>query len=263
MLKISIYQMHIIPAEPQANRDRVSKWVSNEIEKAEKPDILILPELWTTGYRLEDLQEIAEVPEGETYKLLSELAQKYAINIVGGSIAVKVGEKIYNRALVFNRTGQLIYQYDKMHLVPMLNEPDFLTAGDKRARLFTLDGYRMGLIICYDLRFPELARSLALEGMDVLFVVAEWPEARFQHWEVLQQGRAIENQCFLVSCNTVGEDQGTIFAGCSKIINPWGDIIIEGTKNKEETITSLIDIKTVKSIRENVPVFESRVPHLY
>ncbi|KMK75349.1 nitrilase [Alkalihalobacillus pseudalcaliphilus] len=255
--------MEVIPANPQANRERVEKWVVDELNKNEKPDILVLPEMWTTGYRLEALKEIADTPNGVTYQFLSRLAKSYGVHIIGGSIAVKEGSDIYNRSLVFNREGELVYQYDKVHLVPMLNEPAYLSAGQKKGQVFTLDGNKMGLIICYDLRFPELSRSLALQGVQVLFIVAQWPEVRFKHWNILQQSRAIENQHYVVSCNGIGEDQGTIFAGRSKVIDPWGNILVEGTANKEQTLSSQIDLEKVVKIRNDVPVFESRVPHLY
>ncbi|WP_413375258.1 carbon-nitrogen family hydrolase [Alkalihalobacillus sp. 1P02AB] len=263
MLHVACFQMDITPGDPEANRRVVEAWVKEQMTVDENTDVLVLPEMWTTAYRLKDLAKTADTPNGETIQFLSDLAKFYQVNIVGGSIAVKEAGEIYNRALIFNREGELIYEYDKIHLVPMLDEPKYLTGGRQKVESFTLDGHKMGIIICYDLRFPELARSLAVEGVELLFVVAEWPEVRAIHWEVLQQARAIENQIYLISCNRVGEDEGTLFSGRSMFINPWGEVILKGAKDKQETLRAKLELEEVAEIRENVPVFKSRVPHLY
>ncbi|WP_096200674.1 carbon-nitrogen family hydrolase [Bacillus sp. FJAT-45350] len=261
-MKIAIYQMDIIPGDPVANRDKVKSWTV-KVMNQEKPDILVLPEMWTTAYTLTDLENVAETNEKHTYHFLRELALHHQVNIVGGSFATVEDDKVYNRAVVFNRKGEEVYVYDKIHLVPMLNEHLFLEGGKNHSVTFELEGKKMGIIICYDLRFPELARSLALEGAEVLFIVAEWPDARKDHWKYLQLARAIENQMFVVSCNRVGEYDGVEFAGQSLVVNPWGEIICEGTKDQEETLTVEMKLEQVKEVRNNVPVFESRVPHLY
>ncbi|WP_017728747.1 carbon-nitrogen family hydrolase [Halalkalibacterium ligniniphilum] len=261
-MKIAIYQMDVIAGNPRANERKVQKWVEETME-AEKPDILVLPEMWTTAYTLKELQELAEDDRRETERFLQGLAKQHRVNLVAGSYATKVKNKIFNRAFVFNRSGELVYHYDKIHLVPMLDEPRYLEAGEKHAEVFELDGYKMGLVICYDLRFPELIRGLALAGANVLFVVAEWPEARASHWQILQQARAIENQCYVVSSNRVGTYDNVEFAGRSFVINPWGDVEAKGSQDQEETITATIDVGKVQEMRELVPVFASRVPTKY
>src|SRR5699024_10031580 len=139
-----------------------------------------------------------------TKSFLSNLAKSYHINIIGGSIGNQKQGNFYNTSLVFNRQGELVYYYDKIHLVPMLDEPQYLTGGEKKAAMFELDQIKMGLITCYDLRFPEISRMLALQDIQVLHIVAEWPAARRDHWKTLQAARAIENQFFVVSSNAVG-----------------------------------------------------------
>lgn len=121
----------------------------------------------------------------------------------------------------------------------------------------------MGLIICYDLRFPEIIRSLALDGAQVLHIVAEWPEARANHWKILQTARAIENQMYVVSANRVGEYDGVAFAGASMAIDPWGEVLFEASDEDEETISVSLDLEKVLTVRKDVPIFTSRVPHLY
>lgn len=261
-MKFAVYQMNIVPGQPEKNRQKVKEWVEEVVSK-EKPDTIVLPEMWTTSYTLEELKVLADESAEPTKSFLQELATKHGINIIGGSIANRVDGKVYNLSLVFNKKGELVYQYNKMHLVPMLNEHLFLTGGEKSVEVFELDGVKMGLIICYDLRFPELARSIALDGAQVLFVVAEWPTARKQHWTSLQIARAIENQMFVVSSNNVGNHDGVDYGGTSMVVDPWGEVIEVGSEMNEETLTATLDLERVKQVRKEVPIFESRVPHLY
>jgi predicted amidohydrolase len=254
--------MDIIPGKPEQNRKKVANWVEF-VCKEDPPDTVVLPEMWTTAYTLDELEDLAEDTSETTIHLLKELAVRFQINIVGGSFATKEHGKIYNRAVVINRAGELIYQYDKMHLVPMLNEHLYLEGGKNSAGIFELDGQKMGLIICYDLRFPELMRGLALQGAQAVFVLAEWPEARSNHWKVLQQARAIENQMYIISSNRVGEYDGVEFCGHSMIVDPWGDFVYIASQNKEETVVASLTIEKVKEVRENVPVFNSRTPQYY
>jgi omega-amidase len=261
-MKQVVYQMDIVPGDPEANRLKVEKWVRETVQK-EKPDVIVLPEMWTTAYTLESLEDFADIDGEPTTSFLQDLAKMYRINIIGGSIANIKNGNIYNTSLVVDREGKLVYTYDKIHLVPMLDEPAYLTGGAEKVKIFELDGVKMGIIICYDLRFPELARSLALEGAEVLYIVAEWPTARIDHWKVLQIARAIENQFFVVSCNRIGYYNGEDFAGGSMIIDPHGKILQMGSETEEETLVESISLDLAKDIRKAVPVFESRVPDMY
>ncbi|WP_078551249.1 carbon-nitrogen family hydrolase [Bacillus alkalicellulosilyticus] len=261
-MRVAIYQMDIIPGNPKANQQKVRDWIQVVME-GDGADVLVLPEMWTTAYTLTDLAQLAEEDTKETIELLSHWALMYNVNIVAGSIATKENDNIYNRAFIFNREGKLVHQYDKMHLVPMLDEHLYLKGGREQAITFELDGVKMGVIICYDLRFPELARSLALEGAQVLFLLAEWPEARKEHWKHLQIARAIENQMYVVSSNRVGTYNDVEFCGRSKVITPWGEVIAQGSASEEQTITAELKLEEVTTARKIVPVFESRVPNLY
>lgn len=261
-MKYSIYQMDIIAGKPDANRMKVSHWLEAEM-KENKPDIVVLPEMWTTAYTLKALDKVADRDGAKTKSFLKELALTFNVNIIGGSVANMKDGKFYNSSFVYSRSGELVYEYDKIHLVPMLNEHDFLAGGEKVPEVFELEGIKMGLIICYDLRFPEIIRSLALDGAQVLHIVAEWPAARTRHWKVLQTARAIENQMYVVSANRVGEYDGVEFAGASMAIDPWGDVLLEAGEEYEETLSISLDLEKVKTVREKVPIFTSRVPHLY
>lgn len=261
-MKYAIYQMNIAMGDPEKNRDKVRAWL-DQVAQVEKPDVVVLPEMWTTAYTLPQLEEVADRNGEPTLSFLQSLAKEYSVHMIGGSVANYKGQGFYNTALVVNRGGTLIHQYDKIHLVPMLDEPRYLKGGEKGVEVFELDGVKMGLIICYDLRFPELARKLALEGVEVLHVVAEWPTARLDHWKTLQVARAIENQMFVVSCNSVGLQDGVEFAGTSMIIDPWGNVMEAGGDDREETLTGELSLELVSKVRKDVPVFDSRMPELY
>ncbi|KQL54292.1 nitrilase [Heyndrickxia shackletonii] len=261
-MKISIYQMEIIPGNPPENIRKVHAWIEKEVELSE-PDIIVLPEMWTTSYTLENIHVYADDNGQSTVPFLKTMAKRYNVNIIGGSIANKVEGKIYNTSFVINRQGEVIYQYDKVHLVPMLNEPIYLEGGKKVPEVFELDGIKMGLIICYDLRFPEIIRPLALEGAEVLFIVAEWPIDRLSHWRNIQITRAIENQLFVISCNNVGSYQSVTYGGNSMVIHPSGVTLKEGSTTDEETLNISINYEESLEIRHKVPVFSSRVPGLY
>lgn len=255
--------MDIVAGNPNLNREKVEQWI-NQIcaDQNHKPRLIVLPELWTTGYQLESLSDLAEENDQETIKFLSQLARKHDLHMIAGSIATKKEGHIYNTALVIRADGECIYMYDKIHLVPMLDEPSYLDEGKKAPAVFEIEGIKMGLVICYDLRFPEIIRNLMLQGAQVLFVPAEWPKARSAHWEILQQARAIENQFFVISANGVGIYNGTEYAGKSMVVNPWGEIVASGGV-REETISSQLDFSVVEEVRKQVPIQSSRRPHLY
>ncbi|WP_059106110.1 carbon-nitrogen family hydrolase [Shouchella shacheensis] len=262
-MRYSLYQMEIKAGDADENRRKVKDWADEVCKGEEKPDILVLPEMWTTGYTLEELDERAEEDGAETIPFLKGLAKQHDVHMIGGSVANKKAGGIYNSAFVVNAKGELVYSYDKIHLVPMLNEPAFLTGGEEKVAVFELDGVKMGVIVCYDLRFPELARQLALDGAQVLHIVAEWPDARSTHWEVLQQARAIENQFYVVSVNCVGGYNGTTYAGRSMVTNPWGECLVKGDARAEETLSLQLNLEQTKQIRKDVPVFKSRRPEFY
>ncbi|HEU5140363.1 MAG TPA: carbon-nitrogen family hydrolase [Bacillales bacterium] len=261
-MKLAVYQMDLKAGRPKLNRERVAQWAARTV-KEEKPDILVLPEMWTTAYTLSEMESVADRDGEPTTSFLKELAVEHGVHIIGGSVANKKKGRFYNTALVVNREGKLVFQYDKIHLVPMLDEPQYLSGGAAKAETFELDGMKMGIIICYDLRFPELARKLALDGAQVLYVVAEWPSTRKGHWQALQIARAIENQMAVVSCNRVGTTNETSFCGTSMVVDAWGEVVAKGSEDREETITAQVDLSSVPEIREAVPVFASRVPEMY
>ncbi len=258
-MKLAICQMHVIPGKPEDNMSKISEWLDslgNDIE------IAVLPEMWNTSYRLSDLNELADVNGEGILPFIKNKAKEINKHIIAGSIAYKDGNDVYNRAIIINREGQCINTYDKAHLVPMLNEHHFLTSGEKKSKVFQLDNIEMGTIICYDLRFPELSRSLALEDAKVIFVPAQWPKSRIEHWEVLLRARAIENQVFMIGCNTVGFCDDNEFGGHTVVYGPDG-ALIDSLKDGEGTLVVDLDFEVQEQIRESIPIFNSLRTDLY
>lgn len=259
-MKISIIQMNTEFKDNEKNYIRAEKLIKNAA--LEKPDVIILPETWSTGFfPQENLLSYSENNAANLKSIFSKLSLENNTNIIAGSIVNKKEDGIYNTCLVFNRKGQNIEWYDKIHLFSPMNEDKFFKSGN-RVATFNIDGISCAVVICYDIRFPELIRTLALRGIEVLFVVAQWPKARVEHWKLLNRVRAIENQIFVVAVNSCGVIDDLKFAGNSLVIDPWGEIIGE-LSSEEEIKTFEIDIKKVKEIRERMNIFNDRKADLY
>ena len=227
-----------------------------------KPDVLVLPETWNTGFfPRENLQALCDRDGSRVKQVFGALAERYQVNIVAGSVSNVRGGKVYNTAMVFDRTGACIASYDKTHLFTPMGEDNYYTPGD-RLCTFVLDGVKCGLIICYDVRFPELTRSLTVPGLDMLFVVSQWPKVRTFHLRSLTTARAIENQMFLVCCNSCGTAGQTVYGGNSAIIDPWGETVALAGET-EEILTADCDLQILTNIRGSIPVFRDRRPSLY
>jgi omega-amidase len=260
-MKIACIQVDVQYGNPAQNYDHIEKKI-REAVSIHKPDTVVLPELWDTGYDLVRLEEISDKNGDHAKERLSALAKEHAINIIGGSVAFKENSSIYNTMLAFNRRGQHIGTYSKAHLITLMEEEKYITPGEKTG-IFTVDGILSAAAICYDIRFPEWIRKPFLKGAKLLFVPAQWPVQRETHWRALLIARAIENQCYVLACNRVGSDPNNTFAGQSMIIDPWGDIISEGSKTAEETIVAEISADLIEEVRTKVPVFNDRREDLY
>jgi len=187
------------------------------IEASRNSDAILLPELWSTGYYPTPAENFADIDGQRTKTFLSTLAKKFSVNIIGGSTLVNDGGKLFNRCHVANRRGEIVAAYDKAHLFSFAGEEKVFTAGDKLSTV-ELDGVTCGLAICYDLRFPEFIRKLAVSGAEILFVPAAWSLKRLTPRRILTKARAIENQMFVVFANS---------AGISEVVNPLGEIVAE------------------------------------
>jgi len=261
MMKISCIQMNMRLGDPAYNICHAEELVRRAAEQ-EQPDVIVLPEMWNVGFfPREHLDKLADEDAAATRAQFSRLAKEYQINIVAGSVANKREECIFNTLLVFDRTGECIASYDKTHLFTPMGEQEYFTPGDHLCR-FVLDGVSCAAVICYDIRFPELIRSLALQGRDLLFVVAQWPDKRLFHLETLVAARAIENQMFLALCNSCGRAGQTQYAGHSAILDPWGTALCRAGE-QEETVSACCDFSVLQEIRSSINVFSDRRAELY
>ncbi|MCU5746163.1 carbon-nitrogen family hydrolase [Staphylococcus sp. SQ8-PEA] len=260
-MRLLVLQFKIVPANVQENEDHIYRLFKQHV--TEKIDCVVLPEMWNNGYALEDLSELADKNAVRSTQFIRDLAIKYQVDIIAGSISNKKDNGIYNTAFAVNNNGEIINSYDKVHLVPMLNEPEFLNSGQEVPSQFYLSNNAQATqIICYDLRFPELLRYPARNGAQIAFYVAQWPEARKSHWRSLIQARAIENDMFVVGCNSCGDDGETVYAGHSMVVNPNGEIISELT-HEEGNIELDLDLNEVTHQRRAIPVFENLRKELY
>ncbi|MBH8597327.1 carbon-nitrogen family hydrolase [Thermoactinomyces sp. CICC 10523] len=258
-LQLALIQMDISFGNPEANWQKVIQKIGEAA--SHKADIIVLPELWNTGYDLSRLDEIADPDGTETKTLLQDLSKKHQVHIVAGSVAKKTASGFYNTLYAFDKQGIQAGEYSKAHLFGLMEEDRYLQAGS-RPGLFTLGDLPCAGVICYDIRFPEWTRTAALSGAELLFVPAEWPQARLDHWRQLLLTRAIENQWFVIACNRAGSDPNNVFAGHSLVIDPWGKIIAEA--GSEETILyAEIDPEQVAEVRSRIPIFSDRRPELY
>ncbi len=257
-MKIACIQMDIAFGEPAVNFENVEAYLNEAA--ANGAETIVLPEMWNTGYALTDLEKLAD-GSGRTMTLLQGFAKTHGVNIVGGSVSTKKQDGFYNTMYVVDKTGKLVSEYDKAHRFGLMDEHIHLEEGAGLGT-FELEGTTCGGVICYDIRFPEWIRAQALNGAKVIFVPAEWPEARIDHWKVLLQARAIENQCFIVAVNRVGSDPKNEFGGHSMIIAPWGEIRLDMAK-QEGIGYADIDLTEVESVRERIPVFADRRENLY
>jgi predicted amidohydrolase len=251
--------MHLKLGQPEQNFARVRDWTAEAARRGSQ--LVVFPELWPTAYDLENWQKHAD-PMGEgMFAQLSALAREHRIAIASSVLEVKDG-RAYNTFGLYDAQGALLGTYRKVHLVPMLDEPKWLAAGDQLT-LAEAEWGLTGLGICYDLRFPEMWRKYALGGARLFILPAEWPSRRTYHWQTLLRARAIENQVFVAACNRVGESKGEVFAGKSALIDPWGEAVVEGGPEAEALLTAEIDLAKVDDIRQRIPVFKDRRADLY
>ncbi|MBH5317900.1 carbon-nitrogen family hydrolase [Paenibacillus sp. GSMTC-2017] len=260
-LRLALLQMNIDAGNPEINFGKLRDLLEEVVQSEKKPDVIMFPEMWNTGYALTEIEVLADSDGMRTKKFLSSFSKEHNVYIIGGSIAEKKTDGVYNTIYAFDRDGNTIADYSKIHLFRLMDEEKFLKAGAKHGKL-EIEGEQAGMMICYDIRFPELTRTLALGGAKILFVPAEWPHPRLHHWRTLLMARAIENQMYVVACNRMGKSGETNFFGHSLVIDPWGEIVAEA--GEEETILYAdIDLDLVDQVRTRIPVFEDRRPELY
>jgi len=225
---------------------------------AQGANLAVLPEMWSSGFAYKNLNELALHTAGIVEELQA-LSRELKLVIVG-SMPEPNGDKVFNTIYVIDN-GAIAGVYRKIHLFSLLGEDRAFSGGDSWLLADTSIG-KVGVIICYDLRFPELSRRLAVEGAQVICVPAQWPKPRQEHWRTLLRARAIENQLYVVSCNACGIIGKLDLFGMSLIIDPKGELLGEMGENEGEIIAPL-DIQVMNEWRAQIPCFNDRKPEFY
>lgn len=257
-LTISLAQMNIALGDVRKNTARLEEWTAESARRGSH--LVVFPELWSTGYALDQASELASVLNTGIFLQVANAAQQNKISLVG-SVLEKRGGEIYNSAPFFAPNGRLMGVYRKTHLFRLMDEDKWLQAGESTLAM-DLPWGRTGMAICYDLRFPELFRRYATDGAGMIIIPAEWPIERVEHWRILLQARAIENQCYIVAVNAAGKTGDTTFGGHSMIVDPWGKIVVE-LGETPQLATAEIDLDLVAEVRKRIPIFDDRRPELY
>lgn len=268
LIKIALCQMNVVDNKEE-NLKKAALMINQSME--ENPDFIVLPEMFNCPYSNDKFIEYCE--EEKTSKTLSEisnLASKNDVYILAGSIPEKEDDRLFNTSYLFNRNGDVIAKHRKMHLFDIdvkgkitFKESDVLTAGNDFTIADTEFG-KIGIGICYDVRFPELARIMVREGALVLFYPGAFNMTTGPaHWELLFKSRALDNKVYCVGvAPSLNEEASYHSFGHSIITSPWGDIIAEANE-KESLIISEIDLDEIKRIREELPLLKNKREDLY
>jgi omega-amidase len=255
-------QFDVRPGDVAANVAAMRAGVDEAV--AANARLCVLPELWSTSFLPafdEDLVRQAEAAEQE----LAELSCTHGLVVVGSTIEV-VGDQVYNTAHVWQR-GQRLGSYRKIHLFSPNLEHRRHAAGDQPCLVESELG-RIGVLICYDLRFPEISRYYFHRGAELLVVPGQWPEARAQHWRTLLRARAIENQLFVLGCNRTGQEpsqrngEAMPFPGDGRIVDPTGEVLAAGS-GEAGAIVAPIEPRKVRTMRRILPIDRDQRPAVY
>lgn len=238
-----------------ARRQRVDAMVLGE-SGLDAADLLVLPELWGAGaFNYRAFADSAEPLDGPTLALARSWARARQLYVHAGSFVEEADGSRFNTSVLVDPTGALVATYRKVHLFGA-NEERELAAGDELA-IASLDGVITGLATCYDLRFPELFRSILDAGATTTVICSGWPEARLEHWRLFTSARAVEDQMYVIACNAVGPQHGTVLGGASRVVDPWGEVIAEAGADEGFTYAD-IDPALPERTRASFPVVAHR-----
>lgn len=256
-MRASLIQIGVEEGESvESRRRRVASLVRDEAGA----DLVVLPELWTTGaFAYELFAAEAEPLDGPTYEAMAKAASDAGVWLHAGSIPERDPEgPLYNTSLVFSPDGELAAVYRKIHRFGFDKGEAVLMGAGAELVTVRLPGTTVGVATCYDLRFPELFRGLVDAGAETLVVSAGWPERRRGHWTLLARARAVENQAYVLACGTAGTHAGVPQAGHSIVVDPWGEVLAEAGAG-EEVLRVEFDVAKVGETREQFPALKDRV----
>jgi len=262
-LTISVAQMRVKQTDMVANLAQGERFIAEAARRGSH--IVALPEMWTTGFNFKENKKLAK-EQSETLSTIATFAKHYKIWVTGSVLTGDEEGNPCNTAVLFDSNGNLISRYNKVHLFSMLGENENVTSGNELVLVDSPWG-KIGLTVCYDIRFPELFRSLAIQGALIIFSPMAFPYPRLEHWKILVRARAIENQLFMVGANQIGNEDfnGTevTYFGHSTIIDPWGKTVIEAGDEQEVLLTAEIDLNLANEIRQKMRVLSDRRPDVY
>ena len=256
-MKVGICQMDIVWENEQQNMKKALTFLEQAKEAGD--DLIIFPEMCMTGFSMEPWHFARERKDSEVVAFFKEQAKKEHIAVAFG-IAEKKGNQYYNKLLVTDKTGELIADYTKIHPFSYAGEEQYFEKGSE-LQFFSVEDCLCSGFICYDLRFPELFMEAARKA-EVLFVCANWPAGRREHWKVLLQARAVETQSYMIGVNRTGEGNGLTYTGDSMIIAPDGSILA-GPVEGEEMLHATLRKEEVSKQRSSFPIRNDRRPDLY
>ena len=219
--------------------------------------LVVLPEMWATGFSM-NVAEVTETSGHETEAAMAEWATAYGVGLLGGIVTTGADGLGRNEAVLFGTNGEEAARYTKMHPFSFGGETRHYGRGSEVA-LFEWQGFTVAPLICYDLRFPEVFRHAAGLGAEVFCVIANWPQAREDHWLTLLKARAIENQAYVVGVNRCGDDPSLHYGGRSLIFGPRGEVLADGGK-KEGTLSAHLDREALRKYRREFPALDDIHP---
>src|SRR5436853_194162 len=261
-MKIAAAQIACVLGDFNANLRKISDFAA--LAKKSGAELVVFPEMVDTGYSIPVIQKHARTWSDCSVSELQKIAKEISIAIVAG-ISDRDGGSIFNAQVFVDAQGEVLAKYRKTHLVTAapLDERVCLLPGNDfvscKVRKFTV-----GLSICYDLRFPEMARMLVVKhGANMIVNSSAWPIVRAEHLRILAVARAVENQSYFIIANRVGTDDGVTFCGTSAIIDPSGNVLASASPDQEELIEAEISREFMQDVRSKIAVFEHRRPDLY
>lgn len=261
-MRIAAAQIDCTLGDVDANVRKMRDFASRAKEAG--VDLVVFPEMADTGYAMPVIQEHATTWCEGAVPRLCEVAKALSIAIISG-VSERDGASIYNSQISIDATGKIVAKYRKAHLFspPPIEEHKCFSPGNELVS-FEAGKFRLGLTICYDLRFPDFYRALACdEGANVFIISSAWPFPRVDHLRTLATARAIENQSYVILSNRVGHDDGVAFCGTSAIIDPYGVAIAAASADREELIVGELSEEVVRTVRDRMEVFQHRRPEIY
>jgi predicted amidohydrolase len=262
LVKVAAAQISCALGDFDANLSKIRDFAARA--KKSGAELVVFPEMTDTGYSMPAIQKHARAWKDGAVGELQNIAKRNSIAVVAG-ISDRDGESIFNAQVLVNAKGESVAKYRKTHLVTAapLDERICLSPGNEFVTA-KLGDFNIGLSICYDLRFPEMARTLVVgRRANVIVNSSAWPVVRAEHLRILALARAVENQSYFIIANRVGTDDGVTFCGSSVIVDPSGKILAAASPDREELIHAEISEQVIADVRELVHVFEHRRYELY